>query len=168
MENKFYTIDQVAEVLDIHHKTVRKFIKEGRLKANKIGKQWRISQVDLDLFMKNKKSICNNEEFNYYDEIEFSNNENINKVTKAIRISSVIDLEDIDGEAYSRISNMLLAIMNCKTDKEKGHTINMKYSKNINRLRVMLWANIDTTKEVLDVISILTEDKNKGEDNNEI
>ena len=42
MENKFYTIDQVAEVLDIHHKTVRKFIKEGRLKANKIGKQWRI------------------------------------------------------------------------------------------------------------------------------
>ena len=28
MENKFYTIDQVAEVLDIHHKTVRKFIKD--------------------------------------------------------------------------------------------------------------------------------------------
>ena len=72
MENKFYTIDQVAEVLDIHHKTVRKFIKEGKLKANKVGKQWRISQIDLEVFTENKNSTIENEAPTFDEEVEFS------------------------------------------------------------------------------------------------
>lgn len=169
MESKFYTIDQVAEILDIHHKTVRKFIKEGRLKANKFGKQWRISQIDLDSFTKDKKSTAiENEEFTYDDELELSNNESMANLNNEIRVSSVIDLDGINNESYSRISNMLLAIMNCRNEREQSNTINMKYSKNVNRLRIMLWANIDTTKELLDVIAMLTEDKDGGMDKNEI
>lgn len=38
MEEKFYTIDQIAEILGMHNKTIRKFITEGKLRANKIGK----------------------------------------------------------------------------------------------------------------------------------
>lgn len=72
MENKFYTIDQVAEILDIHHKTVRKFIKEGKLKANKVGKQWRISQIDLEVFTENKNSAIDNKGLIFDEEIEFS------------------------------------------------------------------------------------------------
>ena len=51
MEDKFYTIDKIAEMLGMHHKTIRKFITEGKLRANKVGKQWRISGHDLSLFM---------------------------------------------------------------------------------------------------------------------
>ena len=66
MEEKFYTIDQIAEILGMHHKTIRKFITEGKLRANKVGKQWRISGHDLSLFMEdnnvningNKYSVC--------------------------------------------------------------------------------------------------------------
>ena len=159
MENKFYTIDQVAEILGIHHKTVRKFIKEGKLNANKLGKQWRISPLDLDRFTKVEDSIDESEAISYDEEIELSNNELNFEVKNEIKVSSVIDLEGIDSDEYSRISNMLLAIMNCKNDSLQKNTINIKYSKNVNRLRVMLWANINTTKEVLDVIEMLREDK---------
>lgn len=38
-------------MLGMHHKTIRKFINEGKLRANKVGKQWRISSHDLSLFM---------------------------------------------------------------------------------------------------------------------
>ncbi|MDB2076923.1 helix-turn-helix domain-containing protein [Clostridium paraputrificum] len=41
----------MAEMLGMHHKTIRKFINEGKLRANKVGKQWRISSHDLSLFM---------------------------------------------------------------------------------------------------------------------
>ncbi|MDU2670748.1 MAG: helix-turn-helix domain-containing protein [Clostridium sp.] len=159
MENKFYTIDQVAEILGIHHKTVRKFIKEGKLNANKLGKQWRISPLDLERFTKVEDSIDESEAISYDEEIELSNNELNFEVKNEIKVSSVIDLEGIDSDEYSRISNMLLAIMNCKNDSLQKNTINIKYSKNVNRLRVMLWANINTTKEVLDVIEMLREDK---------
>ncbi len=159
MENKFYTIDQVAEILGIHHKTVRKFIKEGKLNANKLGKQWRISPLDLERFTKVEDSIDESEAISYDEEIELSNNELNFEVKNEIKVSSVIDLEGIDSDEYSRISNMLLAVMNCKNDSLQKNTINIKYSKNVDRLRVMLWANINTTKEVLDVIEMLREDK---------
>lgn len=159
MENKFYTIDQVAEILGIHHKTVRKFIKEGKLNANKLGKQWRISPLDLERFTKVEDSIDESEAISYDEEIELSNNELNFEVKNEIKVSSVIDIEGIDSDEYSRISNMLLAVMNCKNDSLQKNTINIKYSKNVNRLRVMLWANINTTKEVLDVIEMLREDK---------
>ena len=163
MDNRFYTIDQVAEILDIHHKTVRKFIKEGKLKANKVGKQWRISQDDLDIFMGDKESNRDNDVFNGNEEIEFSSREVKKEKSSEIKVSSVIDLEEINKEEYSRISNMLLAIMNCKDEKNYGYTMDMKYSRSENRLRVMLWASLELTKEILDVISILTEKKNQGE-----
>lgn len=168
MENRFYTIDQVAEILDIHHKTVRKFIKEGKLKANKLGKQWRISQMDLDSFTQEKNTLDENEEFAYDEELEFSNSKISMNENNNIRVSSVVDLEQIDIEEYSRISNMLLAIMNCQHERSKNQTINMRYSKNVHRLRIMIWADIDTTKELLDLIAMLTESKNKGEDKNEV
>ena len=159
MENKFYTIDQVAEILGIHHKTVRKFIKEGKLNANKLGKQWRISPLDLKRFTKSEDSIMNSESIFYDEEVELSNNELKFEIKNEIKVSSVIDLEGVDSEEYSKISNMLLAIMNCKNDNLQKNTINMKYSKNMNRLRVMLWANISTTKEVLEVIEVLKDNK---------
>lgn len=104
-------------------------------------------------------SIDESEAISYDEEIELSNNELNFEVKNEIKVSSVIDLEGIDSDEYSRISNMLLAVMNCKNDSLQKNTINIKYSKNVNRLRVMLWANIDTTKEVLDVIEMLREDK---------
>jgi len=45
LEEKFYTIDQIADLLGMHHKTIRKFINEGKLGARKVGKQWRISVI---------------------------------------------------------------------------------------------------------------------------
>ena len=66
MEEKFYTIDQIAEILGMHHKTIRRFITKGKLRANKIGKQWRISGHDLSLFMEsNNITIRNKNEVEY-------------------------------------------------------------------------------------------------------
>lgn len=168
MENRFYTIEQVAEALDIHHKTVRKFIKEGKLKANKLGKQWRILDEDLEEFTKGKDSVVKKQQIDNNDEIKISEG-NINaKQSNEIKVSSVVELREIDKEEYSRISNMLLAMMNCKNERTSNYTVNIKYNDNENRLMIMIWAGLELTKEILDVISILTKNenmelKNKGE-----
>lgn len=157
MENRFYTIDQVAEILDIHHKTVRKFIKEGKLKANKVGKQWRISQIDLEVFTENKNSTIDNEALTVDEEVEFYKADDKLEMNNEIKVSSVVDLKNISKDTYFRISNTLLAIMNCKDERLQGQIINIKYNENTNRLRIILWANIDMTKEFLDDIAMLVE-----------
>jgi excisionase family DNA binding protein len=44
------TVDDAAELLKLHPKTVLRFIREGRLKATRIGKAYRILKTDLDDF----------------------------------------------------------------------------------------------------------------------
>lgn len=51
MENLF-NINQAAFILKIHHLTVRRYIKEGRLKAVKVGGNVRIKESELQNFNK--------------------------------------------------------------------------------------------------------------------
>ena len=50
MEKEIFSIAEVAKLLDLHEHTVRKAIREGRLKAAKIGTDYRISKFDLSKF----------------------------------------------------------------------------------------------------------------------
>ncbi|MBN7773631.1 helix-turn-helix domain-containing protein [Clostridium aminobutyricum] len=157
MPNKFYTIDQVAEILDMHHKTIRKFITDGKLGASKIGKQWRISEYELNSFMENNrdKSIGN-------PEVGFSIQEGpATFIKKRINVSTVIDISEIDKDQYMRISNALIAIMNCKDPEMQNSTIHMKYNEKENRLKVLLWGQVKFTEEMLDSITLLVEATNQ-------
>lgn len=157
MEEKFYTIDQIAEILGMHHKTIRKFITEGKLRANKVGKQWRISGHDLSLFMEdNNVNIKNNNKLES-EKIEFSTGDvDSNNKTSKINVSTVIDINEVDIDEHKRISNMLLALMNSKDSKISNSTINIKYYKNDKNLKVMLWGDIEFTNAMLDFISTIT------------
>lgn len=158
MENKFYTVDQIAEILGMHHKTIRKFITEGKLRANKVGKQWRISGHDLSNFMENNNvKVINKTEVDN-EKIEFSTSEiDINEKVNKINISTVVDINEVNMDEYRRISNMLLAVLNSRDSKLNNSTINMKYYQKENNLKVMLWGDLEFTKEMLDFISILTQ-----------
>ena len=157
MEEKFYTIDQIAEILGMHHKTIRKFITEGKLRANKVGKQWRISGHDLSLFMEdNNVNIKNNNKLES-EKIEFSTGDvDSNNKTSKINVSTVIDINEVDIDEHKRISNMLLALINSKDSKIRNSTINIKYYKNNKNLKVMLWGDIEFTNAMLDFISTIT------------
>jgi len=54
MNNKYYTIDELALMLKVTYLTVYRWIRAGKLKAVKAGKQYRISQDMLNKFLKNK------------------------------------------------------------------------------------------------------------------
>lgn len=158
MEEKFYTVEQIAEILGMHHKTIRKFIREGKLKANKLGKQWRISGHDLSSFMENNnfKTSKKSEEEGEKIEISTSNVEG-NNIDRKISVSTVVDINEVSSEEYKRISNMLLAVMNSKDSKMNNSTLNMKYYEKEENLKLMLWGDTEFIKEMLDFISILTQ-----------
>ncbi|MFJ1702371.1 helix-turn-helix domain-containing protein [Kitasatospora sp. NPDC088346] len=47
MAQELYSVEQVAELLGLHVRTVRGYVRDGRLKAVRIGKQYRIAGEDL-------------------------------------------------------------------------------------------------------------------------
>jgi len=54
--NSFYTVEQVAELLQVHWQTVLNYIKSGKLQAVKLGRGYRISQEALDNFIRQNSS----------------------------------------------------------------------------------------------------------------
>lgn len=46
----FYTSDEVAKMLKINRQTILRFIRENKIGAIKIGREYRIKQSDLELY----------------------------------------------------------------------------------------------------------------------
>ena len=47
LNDEYYTIYEVADLLKVHHTTIRRAIKEKRLNAFKIGTKWLIKAKDI-------------------------------------------------------------------------------------------------------------------------
>jgi excisionase family DNA binding protein len=165
MEKNILTIYEVADLLGLHHKTVRGFITDGKLNAIKVGKQWRITKADLDYFMgkENMSSLGKNEIIQL--DIEENNikftTENSQCATERSRISisTVIDIKAVDKEKFERLSNTLLAVMNSKDDVFEHSTIHIKYDKERNLCKLLLWGNADYITEMISIITILDNEK---------
>ena len=45
-----YTVERVASLLGLHIKTVRGYVRDGKLMATRLGKSYRIARADLEAF----------------------------------------------------------------------------------------------------------------------
>jgi len=57
-EQSFLTPQEVSDLLRVSVQTVRRWIKEGRLPAYKVGRVWRIGKVDLDQWLNHQRSTA--------------------------------------------------------------------------------------------------------------
>ncbi len=154
MKDKFYTIYQVADQLEMSHKTIRNFISDGRLKASKVGKQWRIAEADLESFMNQGESTEDKPE------------ESLNSISfelpsegteDQIKVSAVLDIQQQDKEQFMRLSNTLLANMNGGGFKVRGCTLNVKYYEQDRTVKIFLWGSINFIQDMLETIKTLNE-----------
>ena len=86
MTEELYTVEAAAERLKLHNKTVLRFIREGRLRATKIGKQYRILRSDLDAFAGFGSA----------------------REAPAARVTTVVDVPNVDQELLRRLTSTML------------------------------------------------------------
>ena len=55
-KENFYTAEELAKELRVNIMTIYRYIKAGRLKAHKIGKEFRIDKESFDSFLKNTQT----------------------------------------------------------------------------------------------------------------
>lgn len=58
-EKEFYRAEDLADVLDVNIMTIYRYIKNGRLKAYKIGKEFRIEKEEFKSFLEKCRSTNN-------------------------------------------------------------------------------------------------------------
>ena len=52
-----YSIKEVAGILRVSTKTIRRWVASGELTAHRIGRQWRISDADLQAFIRMRRMV---------------------------------------------------------------------------------------------------------------
>jgi excisionase family DNA binding protein len=139
MGSTMYTIDQIAKTLDLHPKTVRRFIREGKLKGNKVGGQWRVMENDLKVFMEGEavsgeiKSESAREIQGSIDAVSFD------RSGEKVQVSTVIDVLVEDFEEATRLSNTFIAVLNCKDPDYGRAKYNFIYYEAERKARFILW-----------------------------
>ncbi len=56
MEDKYYKIQEIADILKVDYMTVYRWIRAGKLEAYQLQKQYRIGEADFKKFMEANKA----------------------------------------------------------------------------------------------------------------
>jgi len=149
MNEKIYTVEQAAEILKLHPKTVARYINENKLHAGKIGHQWRITENDLNQFLKKEykeNPVLIEEE--YHSDKNLST-QSIEKIT----VSTVVDISVIDENEGARISNSIIALLNCKDPIYGDSSYKYIYYPEQKKARFLFWGKPIFISHILDIFS---------------
>ena len=142
MIEKYYSVDQIAEMIDMHPKTIQRYIREGRLKAQKIGKAWRVTGHDLSTFVEGTEGTGMNDPSPGLQAI-------LGAVGKTIKVSSIIDIPVKNSSEAVQVMNGITASMNSRT-QEYGYTsMNSQYIEPEHIVRIILWGSPPFMKVIM-------------------
>ncbi len=142
MAQHLYTVEQAAELLDLHVKTVRRYIHDGRLKAKRIGKEYRITRVDLDEFTGGAMPAQTAPAVSR---------------TRQVIASSIVDVDAISPEESHRITTYVMASLNSRRGEGDFPNVNSVYYPEMGKLRITVTASPVLTASMLQMINGLLE-----------
>jgi excisionase family DNA binding protein len=142
---QLFTADEVAGRLNLHVKTVRRFIRQGRLPAKRIGKEYRITRSALDEFAGAAAD---------------PGNAPIPR-TRQVLVSSIVDVDAISPEDSQRITTLIMAGLNARRGEPDFPRVDSLYDADRGRLRIMITASPMLTCDLVRTIATLAE-SNRG------
>jgi excisionase family DNA binding protein len=128
------SVFEIAKRLKLHVKTVRNYVREGRLKAVRIGKQYRIARTDLEAFTGLPLPLTDGERA---------------KRRRDVRASCVVEIDAISPESSSQIESALKAFAHRSASGEEDVRVEAIYDQNIGHLKVMLFGGAAGTASAL-------------------
>lgn len=131
--------EQVAERLGLQVRTVRGYVRDGKLKAVRIGKQYRIAREDLAELT--GRPVTEPEPV---------------RRRRHVEASSVVSIDAIDPDAASRVTTILTAATN---GPPEGGPLRVEtlYEAELGRLRIIVLGDLARSADLLQLVHTLTE-----------
>lgn len=142
MINSIYSVEEAANYLDVSIKTIRRYIYNGKISANKIGGKWRITKEQLNDCLRKSSSeeVCKNcdESIDKDDFCIFMDTDYFSSEEK-VQICSIVDYYVDDVDLISNMSEVLLKIVTKEGISGDKAQFNYVYDKPLKRARFVLW-----------------------------
>lgn len=141
MSTDFHTVEQISEMLNIHPKTIQRYIREGRLRAVKVGKGWRVSGHDLSAFLEANGARGDD-----------------GKAERTVKVSSVIDILVYCVEDAVRVMNLLTSAFNARPPELSRASAHSQYIERERMVRVTLWGEARFVSLMIDMIDTIAKE----------
>jgi excisionase family DNA binding protein len=146
-----YSAEEAAQILGLQVRTVRGYIRDGRLPGRRIGKQYRIARADLEAFTAGYAGSAAATGAGRGEH-------GLQRSTHAaIAVSSVVQIDGIDVPAWERLERTITAAT-VAGDDARGLRIEPLYDEQRRRLKLIIVGAVAETAELLRIISALTRD----------
>jgi excisionase family DNA binding protein len=134
MTNTLVTVDEAAKHLNLHPKTVLRYIHEGRLEATRIGKSYRIARGKLDSFAGVASARA--------------------AIAAAARTTCIVDIPEISVDGAQRLGNFLHAAAMAKgADRPRLH-VETAFDPLGNTLKVVMIGSPADVGELLQILEL--------------
>ncbi|OLT23903.1 MerR family transcriptional regulator [Actinomadura sp. CNU-125] len=127
-----YSVEEVADLLGLHVRTVRGYIRDGRLKAVRIGKQYRIAPADLEALTGRPPAPSGRAD-----------------AGASVEVSSIVEIDGVDRAAADRLSTLVLAGVNTGGDPRHRLRIQTMHNAERRRLKIVVLGGAGATADVL-------------------
>ncbi|GGQ34562.1 helix-turn-helix domain-containing protein [Streptosporangium pseudovulgare] len=134
MPDRFYSVEQVAEHLGLHPRTVRNYVRDGRLAAVRIGKQYRIAHEDLEAFTGHP--------------VPPPPTETVRR--RHIDVSSIVEIDGVSRETADRLSTLLMTAVTDRRPGDQPLRIETVYDEERARMKVIVLGGLRDTSRLFD------------------
>lgn len=133
MPQELYSVEQVADRLGLHVRTVRNYVRDGKLKAVRIGKQYRIAREDLEALT------------------------GLPEVTgeRHLEVSSIVQIDGVDRAGADRISTYVHGSLNGRRAEDGRLRVETMYDEERSVLKVIVLGDLTASAELLKLIAMV-------------
>lgn len=135
-----YSTEEVADILGLHVRTVRGYVRDGRLPATRIGKQYRIARDDLAAFTGTHPGPPPDG-------------------PPRTEVSAVVQVAPLSADAMTRLSTLVTGAANARRDDEDPLHIQTVWDPHRGALKIIVVGAADETATVLTLIAALTKEQ---------
>jgi excisionase family DNA binding protein len=142
-DTQLLSVEDVAKSLDVHVRTVRRYLREGRLRGVKIGKQYRIAAADLAALTGQAPAEAAGDAV---------------RRRRHSEASVVVQIDAIDPESAIRVMNGLGGAIKGR-DKHSDTPLRLDtvYDETRGRLKVIATGSLATTVGLLQLVELYAE-----------
>ncbi|MBN3817173.1 helix-turn-helix domain-containing protein [Paraburkholderia sp. Se-20369] len=131
MLDDFHTVDEAAQRLRVHPKTILRFIRDGKLNASRVGKAYRIRRADLAALTGEAAE------------------------PQPARVTTAVDVPDARPELHQYVARSLQAVLNSRTQRDSAVHLEAIFDPGLRRIKIVIIASLGDTAALLQTLDML-------------
>ncbi len=141
VSRQLYTVEEIAERLHLHVKTIRRYIADGKLKAKRIGKEYRVTRADLHEFEGGADAV----------DLPISR-------SRHVVASTIVDIDVMSPREVERVRAMVTAVVDARKAEGDDPRADCIHFPDVGRMRITITGSLPFTASIVRVIDATLED----------